>query len=118
MAIRWVGTAPAKPVNAANADEDNFAPAGWDATDILYVTPLGVLSALTGLGDGTQMDGRLMTIISQGDTLTIKHQDTKSSAGNRFHLPGLAVVVLTNGSSATFRYNATTSRWNCVSSAR
>ncbi len=101
----------------ANADIHDYAPTGWNYCQVWRLVPGGGSSALTGIGDGTQVDGQLVTIISYDNTLTIKHNNAGSSAANRFYLPGLANITLSIMCSATFRYDINNGLWNCIAKA-
>jgi hypothetical protein len=68
----------------------------------------GVLTGLTG-----GVDGRIVVIhnIDTADAFTIAHDDANSTAANRFFLPGAVGRVMVIHDGATFRYDATSSRW-------
>jgi hypothetical protein len=74
-------------------------------------------------GGGTQSivaisggeDGKEMVITNIGDTISLVHEDAGSVAGNRMNMgsAGANLTVL-GGDSATFKYDATSSRWRLI----
>lgn len=107
---------------ASPVDNGNFNPAHRDAPlYFLPVPPLG--TTLTGVdaSTGTAFLSSIMIFNSSarnGATadapLTIKNQDARSLAVNRFDLPGGQDIILQPGYGALFVFNGTTSRWNVL----
>jgi hypothetical protein len=95
------------------------SPAGMAATENDYagaagsfarLTPNAAGTAITGFAGG--VDGRVLTIVNLGaPNVTLAHQNAGSAAGNRILTnTGASVVVPPNGT-ASFLYDAATSRW-------
>ena len=72
-------------------------------------------STLTGIDAGSAQDGDTFELTNiSANTVTLSHEDTGSSAANRFAIPGNLNYVLTEGESVRIRYDSTTSRWRVM----
>lgn len=84
------------------------------STNAVTVVDADQTRAITGMTGGA--DGRQHTLINDGasdSVLILRHDDTGSSAANRFTM--MYDVVLEAGQAATFWYNSTASRWHLLS---
>jgi hypothetical protein len=94
-----------------SADQNNWAPSGFNAASVIRLT-CGSGDTITGLAAGT--DGRIITIVNVGsNTATIIGESSASTAANRFKFVTGNCRIPVNGS-ATFIYDATTSRWRLL----
>jgi hypothetical protein len=72
-------------------------------------------ATISGLTGGAE--GRLLLVENvSGSNLTLNHENTSSTAGNRFELPDAAGMVIGTRSAALFAYDATSSRWRLIGS--
>jgi hypothetical protein len=96
---------------AAGNNNNQTLPAG-DSCLRIDTAATGVLTGLTG-----GVDGRIVVLhnVDTADTFDITHDDAASTAANRFFLPGAATKTMAIHDGATFRYDATSSRWRLVS---
>jgi hypothetical protein len=85
------------------------------------LTAVTQLWRLTGAGGGTWTgltggtDGLVVTIVNAGTgNLTLAHENTGSTAGNRFVLPGNASYVVGPNDSVTIYYDGTSARWRVL----
>ncbi len=68
---------------------------------------------ITGFSGGT--DGKTLVLVNVGsNTITLKHQDSGSSAGNRIIVPWAADYILAADGAAVLVYDNTTSRWRVI----
>ena len=96
-----------------SADQNNYNPSGLTGTTELRVNPSASIK-LTGLvaqTDGTQVT---ITNTSTDYLLWLEHENTSSTAANRFVLPLKCPAFLMPSDSITLLYNGTNSRWNVV----
>lgn len=91
------------------ANQNNYAPTGI-ATAYEIRVDSDAARDITGI-DATWSDGRELVITNDGSfPITLKHEDTNSTAGNRFDLSENADVILNSGASIKLRYDGTVSR--------
>lgn len=97
----------------AGNNNDN-APTGLSTASTIRYTPNSAGSTLTGLTGGA--DGRVLLLLNIGTvaSITITHQDTNSTAANRFVTPDGLPLVLGPTASAMIQYDSTTSRWRVI----
>jgi len=76
---------------------------------------------LTGTGGGTwtglvaDVTSRKVTIVNaSAGSVTLAHENTGSTASNRFNLPGAASFVIVAGDSATLWYDSGSGRWRVL----
>jgi hypothetical protein len=108
LAVAATGGLGSEYQDAWAADQNDYAlPAG---TVYLNVDPTANLK-LTGVANGAA--NRLLAVVnrSPSHTLTLKHQDAGSAAGNRFLLPAGSQWVLGPGDGIWLYYSGTDSRW-------
>jgi hypothetical protein len=68
---------------------------------------------ITGLSAGTS--GQTVVLVNVGSaTITLKHQNTGSSAANRIIVPWAGDYILAADGAAVLVYDATTSRWRVI----
>jgi hypothetical protein len=114
------------PVNSVTwgSDVDNYQRVNTETggTEAYNVHGIRVdLSAdvtLSGVEpDPAEGNGEVLTIINIDSVfrLTISHEDTGSTAANRFFLPATRSLVIGPRSSAQFRYDGISSRWRLLS---
>jgi hypothetical protein len=109
-----IAAATITPALTAGNNND-FAPTGFANAIVLLVGAVGTAS-LTGMTAGVH--GRMVYVINTGGpTLTITHQDSNSSASNRFLSPTAANIVLTSNQGTLWMYDTTASlnRWRLLS---
>lgn len=96
-----------------STNQDNYNPSGLAGTTELRVNPSASIK-LTGLA--AQSDGTQVTITNASTDylLWLEHENTSSTASNRFALPQKLPAFLMPSDSITVLYNGTTSRWNVV----
>jgi hypothetical protein len=94
-----------------NADQNNYNPAGLAGTTELRITPSNGAYKLTGLT--AQTDGTQILIVNNSDEhlLWLEHENTSSTAANRFSLPSKFPAFLMPKDSIRLLYNGTSSRW-------
>lgn len=100
------------PASLANGLTNNYNPAGLaTCATIRQAVNAGATATITGLtAQGT--GGRRITLQNLGTgNLDVSHEDTNSTAANRFTLPGGATWEMLPGGAITFLYDGTTSRW-------
>lgn len=85
-------------------------------TSTSFVKITGVLTTeIDGLANG--FDGKRVVIYNGSSaTVTLKHQNTNASAGDRIITPQAGDIVLTTNKSAEFIYDSAQSRWVTSSS--
>jgi hypothetical protein len=95
-------TAPAGTTN--NAALSSFTTTG------VYKVNTPSAATYTGIAGGAGQ--RVVTLFNIGpNTLTLAHENTNSTAGNRFKLPGATNYVIAADDSATLWYDAGAGRW-------
>lgn len=96
-----------------SADQNNYNPAGLAGTTELRINPSASikLTGLAALDDGWQIT---ITNSSTDYLLWLEHENTNSTAANRFALPLKCPAFLMPSDSITLLYNGTNSRWNVV----
>lgn len=100
-------------VTTPSADQNDYAPTG-----IAFANTLGVNASasikLTGLGGG--IDGRRLTLANASTDflLWIEHENTASTAANRFKLPNGFPWFLMPGDALELLYDGGASRWLLV----
>jgi len=101
---------------AVAATENNFAPTGWGYADVFRLVPSGN-AVITGF-DGTQtyQNSRIIRhlINESAFTITLKHNDAGSSAGNKLFCPGSADMVLQPAEAVAIAY--TNGIWKVLAS--
>lgn len=93
------------------ADQNNYAPAGLSTTQqIRQAVNTSVIASITGLT--AQAAGRRLTIENLGPgTLQLTNEDANSTAANRFTLPGAGSWQMLPGGAITVLYDSTSARW-------
>lgn len=99
-----------------SANQDNYSPTGFEFCNRLGVNPSASMK-LTGLAGG--YDGREITISNRSTDYLIwlEHQNTASSAANRFDLPNGFPYFLMPGDRITLSYSSTSQRWQAQSAS-
>lgn len=94
-----------------STDQNNYNPAGLAGTTDLRVNNSASIK-ITGLA--AQSDGTQITITNASTDylLWLEHENTSSTAANRFVLPDRLPAFLMPGDAIGLLYNGTTSRWN------
>lgn len=94
-----------------STDQNNYDPAGLAGTTDLRVNNSASIK-ITGLA--AQADGTQITITNASTDylLWLEHENTSSTAANRFVLPDRLPAFLMPGDAIGLLYNGTTSRWN------
>jgi len=93
--------------SSIGANQNDYAPTGFSTAYTLRVTSSADYN-ITGIAGGAA--GRLINLVNIGsNTLTLKDEDTNSTAANRFALPNDA--ALEAGASLSLYYDGTSSRW-------
>lgn len=104
---RWVATAPLEKIppkeESITTDQDDYDPAGLTGLVITGADPISI----TGLAGGAP--GRTFTITNDKTTelITLTHDDSSSTAGNRLYQPDGQDLILAPGETANFIYNGT-----------
>ena len=95
---------------------DNYNPTGLSMARHIRQS-CSSASTLTGLA--AQESGQRIVVhnvsTSAPNTLTLNHEDTNSTALNRFTLPGLTNVTLPTGGSVELWYDGVSTRWRVAS---
>ncbi len=101
---------------AASANQNNYNPTGLDFINHLRVNPSASIK-LTGLAGG--VDGREITIsnASTDFLLWLEHENTASTAANRFDLPNNFPFFLMPGDRITLAYSGSASRWQAINAS-
>jgi hypothetical protein len=121
QSLRVVSGAPAWASSAGQRTNSQIASNQNDyAIDSSDVTGLVLLSAdangrtITGITGG--VGARVVRLLNNGTTdIIVTHQDTASTAANRFILPFELDMVLRPGDCWTLIYDSTNSRWRLLS---
>lgn len=93
------------------SNTNNFTLAASTTVYPLNNTNVGSID-LTGMSNAGVSDGRLITLVNTSiQVIVIKHQNTNSSVGNRFDLPGGADIYLAQKGRVTFIYDAANTAW-------
>lgn len=92
------------------SNQNNYNPTGLSTAAVMRLTA-SVSVSITGLQGGSA--GRLMFVHNIGaNTITLKDEDTLSSASNRFAL--LADVPMEKDAVVLLQYDATDARWRMI----
>lgn len=96
-----------------SADQNNYAPAGLALANVMHVNASASIK-ITGLTGG--VEGRPLKITNQSSNflLILTHDDTASTAANRFDLPNSQPVVMLPGEHVELMYLSANSRWHTV----
>lgn len=97
-----------------SANQNNYNPTGLGFCNILNVNASASL-AINGLAGGYEGRRMLIRNTSTDYLLIITHQNTNSTAANRFRLPNSFPAFLMPGDSMEFVYNGTSQRWEVIS---
>ncbi len=94
------------------SNQNDYSPTGLSGASVLRINSDAARN-ITGLGGGS--DGRLIFIFNVGSfAITLKSQDTGSTAGNRFGIP--ADLVIAAGAGTALYYDNTSARWRLFGS--
>ncbi len=91
----------------------NWAPTGVDLAECIRVDT-SAAAVVTGLAlaAGFATIGREIVLQNiSANNLTLNHEDTNSTAANRFTLPAAANLIIGPGDARTLRYDTVSSRW-------
>lgn len=103
----------ASPAALASGNTNDYTGIGTASVGRLSADVAG--STLTGIV--APADPTYLVIVNiSANTLTITHQDTNSTAANRFLTATGASLTLTQDDTATFWYDLTTQRWRQLTS--
>ncbi len=93
-----------------STNQDDYAPTNLASASILRLN-IGGTMKLTGLTGGA--DGRMLSLLNASTDylLWLEHENTSSTAANRFTLPDGFPVFLMPGDHLTLLYDGTASRW-------
>lgn len=110
---QWVGMVNQQ---APAANQNDYAPTDLIRTAFLRLSITASIK-LTGLA--ATYDGHQITIANSSTDflLWLEHQNTASSAANRFDLPNGFPFFLMPGDRVTFAYSAISSRWQAISAS-
>lgn len=109
--IRWAYEAISPTQITAN--QNNYAAAGGSGVSPFVRLTSDAARDITGIVAGNS--GEFHWLINVGsNSITLKHQDTNSTAANRFIGIGAADVVLAADEKAMVVYDATTARWRVM----
>jgi len=98
---------------ALAANTNDWAPTGFATANTIRISASSAVD-LTGIAGGSS--GRILTIHNVGaNAITLKDESASSTAGNRFALS--ADLTLGADSMIMLQYDATSSRWRCISGA-
>lgn len=103
------GTLAPNPLTPSQitSNQNNYAPGvAW-----IYRLSTDASRDITGLSI-SQVDGQMVRVCNVGsNSIVLKHQDTNSTAANRFLCKGAADITLAADEEAEGWYDSTTSRW-------
>lgn len=103
------------PAALASGTTANYSPAGLATAETLRLTPNAANSTISGIA--AQASGFQLTLINIGTAnIILTANDTGSTAGNRFQLPG--PYTIGPDQSVQLRYDNTTTRWRLVNPQR
>jgi hypothetical protein len=95
--------------SALTGNVNNYA---HNDADIVYLSSTGAYS-ITGLTSSSANNIKLL-INTSSYTLTLTHQDSNSSASNRFIVPFASGYYVDSGYSVTAVYDSNASRWRLL----
>ena len=99
------------PLSMGNGTNNNVA---IDSMSFYQITAPTAVFTITGLTNG--VNGRLLTLFNRTNyTMTLKHQNTSSTAANRINTGGSDVTVAANGVVSLY-YSTNLSNWILTSS--
>lgn len=91
------------------SDQDDYSPSGLADTSILRVAS-DAPRTITGIATGA--NGRLLYVMNGGSyPITLAHEDSGSTAANRFYLENNADAVIAPNSGVELLYCGDSSRW-------
>lgn len=96
---------------SAEGTQNNFNPSGWPFGFRLRSTSASFLS-LTGLVAGN--DSQVVAVEAAVSTVILQHENTGSSASNRFNLPYDSAYNIFAGERVLLYYNGSISRWELL----
>lgn len=95
------------------SDQDDYNPTGLAAASILRIST-DTQRTITGIAGGTA--GRILIVACIGPgNLILAHEDTGSSAANRFSFASSLDIIMAPGWARMLWYDATASRWRALS---
>lgn len=103
---------------ALGANVNDYSPAGLAATRYLRLSTSIASANITGLDASVVFNGFEITLVvleTSTGNVVLTNQDAASAAGNRFVLPGLALLTLTPGSAVRLWYDGASTLWRKAS---
>jgi len=98
---------------AITVSQNNYAPTGLSTCRVLRVSASSAGLSITGLG--LTATGRCLKLVNVGsNTISIPHDSTSSTAGNRFYCPGNAAVSLRANGAVELWYDGTSLHWRVM----
>jgi hypothetical protein len=95
----------------ASGANNDVSPTGWAGANMARLDSPAAAS-ITGLVAVTSVDRRVKKLYNVGTyDITLKHQDTGSTAANRLIIPGATDLVLAPNDVVDVSYDLTTARW-------
>lgn len=95
----------------ASGANNDVSPTGWAGANMVRLDSPAAAS-ITGLVAVTSVDRRMKKLYNVGSyNITLKHQDTGSTAANRLIIPGATDLVLAPDDVVDVSYDLTTARW-------
>lgn len=103
-------------VDTPSTDQDDYNPTGLSNANRLGINPSASI-IISGLAGG--VEGREVTISNRSSDylILLEHQNTSSSAENRFDLPNGFPYFLFPGDRIVFSYSGTSQRWQAVTAS-
>lgn len=93
------------------SNQNDYAPSGYDTAFCLRLSS-DASRTITGIVATTPAAGRILFLVNVGaDDITLAHENTASTAENRFLLAGSTDVTLTTLSTILLYYDAVSERW-------
>ena len=99
---------------ATPTETNDYAPTGITSASFINLTCNASGSILTGISATDIVEGTRIDICVDTGQLTINHEDTSSTAANRFDLSQDANATFRDGECFTIRYNDIIDRWQIL----
>jgi hypothetical protein len=100
--------------SSLSSDQNDYNPTGLVNATVIRLTSTTVVN-INGIVGGS--NGRILTTVNKGSfNIILTHENTGSTASNRFALDGQNVVLLP-GQTCSFRYDSVLTRWLSLSSS-
>ena len=94
-----------------SADQNDWA---LSASNSNFLISASTAVNVTGIAGG--VSGRVIVLVNSGSgVITLKNENTGSTAANRIHLAGASDVLIAGDGTVTLLYDGTASRWRMIS---